>query len=457
MKKEQNIDELFSSKLQNLVKEPPEHILANILTATAANRRKKTIVFWRMAGVAAALLIAFVAGWQFDFLNSNTQKEVIAEKHISVTPHQENYEKDKVQQTLKNGAHKSQKLQANKNTKSDFIQHTPTKQSTSINQRNEEESIRLIASRGCSINNGIKTNDRLKEKWNDSRSQTTDELIDKQIIEQNKLILAANQSKSKAKWSLGAQVSPGYNVLNSDQSSEYANNMLSASDKTSSNMGGGVSVEFKPAKRWSFQSGVYYGGISNTSSNLMASATSKDKPAIGSEITGGNTSETPVMIVNDQIRINSAAGVIDMSNIPSGLIFSGNLENGQVSSALISSDASFTQNFQYIEVPFFVRYVILDSRFDVEMLGGFSSNILVGNDTFLNGSSGKTYVGVTRDMETLNYSGTMGIGLKYGLTKHISLNVEPRVKYYLNSLSNNSSVTYKPYSIGFFTGISYQF
>jgi hypothetical protein len=91
------------------------------------------------------------------------------------------------------------------------------------------------------------------------------------------------------------------------------------------------------------------------------------------------------------------------------------------------------------------------------MLGGFSSNILVGNDTYLNRSAGKTYVGETRDMEPLNYSGTMGIGLKYGLTKHISLNVEPRVKYYLNSLSNNSSVTYKPYSIGFFTGISYQF
>jgi len=51
----------------------------------------------------------------------------------------------------------------------------------------------------------------------------------------------------------------------------------------------------------------------------------------------------------------------------------------------------------------------------------------------------------------------LGMGFKYGLSRRISLNVEPRIKYYLNSLNSNSSVTYKPYTIGVFTGLSYEF
>jgi hypothetical protein len=90
-------------------------------------------------------------------------------------------------------------------------------------------------------------------------------------------------------------------------------------------------------------------------------------------------------------------------------------------------------------------------------MGGFSSNLLVGNETYMETGVGRSLVGSTKDMETMNYSGTLGIGLKYGLSKRIYLNVEPRVKYYLNSLNSNSSVTYKPYTIGVFTGLSYEF
>jgi len=35
--------------------------------------------------------------------------------------------------------------------------------------------------------------------------------------------------------------------------------------------------------------------------------------------------------------------------------------------------------------------------------------------------------------------------------------VEPRVKYFLNSLNSNSSVRYKPYIFGIYTGVSYEF
>jgi hypothetical protein len=124
---------------------------------------------------------------------------------------------------------------------------------------------------------------------------------------------------------------------------------------------------------------------------------------------------------------------------------------------VVVSDARFIQNFEYIEVPLYLRYTVLDSKFDVEMVGGFSSNLLVGNETYMESAVGRSLVGSTKDMETMNYSGTLGVGFKYGISRHLSLNVEPRVKYFLNSLNSNSSVTYKPYTIGVFTGLSYEF
>ena len=66
MRKDKNLDELFRDKLLNYEQEPPAYLLDNILSTVAGERRKKKMIFWRVAGVAAALLIAFVAGWQLN-------------------------------------------------------------------------------------------------------------------------------------------------------------------------------------------------------------------------------------------------------------------------------------------------------------------------------------------------------------------------------------------------------
>ena len=155
--------------------------------------------------------------------------------------------------------------------------------------------------------------------------------------------------------------------------------------------------------------------------------------------------------------MNSTAGVIELKGVPSQLVLGSKLESNSVTPAVFASDVQFTQNFEYIEIPLCLRYTLIDSRIGVEMMGGFSSNLLVGNETYMQGTTGKSLVGSTKDMEPINYSGTMGVGLKYSLSKRLFLNVEPRVKYYLNSLNSNSSVSYKPYTIGVFTGLSYQF
>ncbi len=466
--KDKNLDELFREKLRNYEQEPPAYLLENILAGAAGAHRKRKIVLWRVAGVAAAVLLAFVAGWQVNYMNKEVVKQQVvvmrnsypdAKKPITVVP-ETNIQDKQVAPNEISG-----------NTKSDEI--LPVGGRISFQeQKSTDKAILIVRTQEISFLHPIKilkgkltgnnqsANALHKMKVRSSAIDQSELTIDQQIVEQNKQqLLSENESEKKTRWMVGAQVSPAYSVSRSTHSQAYTNNMLSSSANPV-DLGGGISVEYKKGKRWSLQSGVYYTGMGQASGNSGMSNRNLSASADFSSNKGNEYFNAPVNIdaKSSKMSMNSTAGVIEFSGVPNGLVLATNIEEKVLSSsAVVVSDARFIQNFEYIEIPLYLRYTILDSRFDVEMLGGFSSNVLVGNETYMESTSGKSLVGKTKDMETLNYSGTLGVGLKYGLSKRIFLNVEPRVKYYLNSLNNNSSVTYKPYTIGVFTGLSYEF
>jgi len=466
MKKDKNLDELFRDKLLNYEQEPPAYLLENILSGVADARRKRKLVFWRVAGVAAALLIAFVAGWQLN--NSAYQKTNQAVNTVQPSTYESSPE----------SINQVEKITPAKQVEPSMSQiasaetHSPIRnnQSNPISQNSKSETIALVAESAPVASNdesllmkplkslagliNLKSGNSATlqdKKSGDDSFELAQMSIDQQIMEQNKQMLAIeNQTKEKTRWLVGAQVSPEYNVSRGSQSQAYASNMLNASSN-SVDLGGGISVEYKKGKRWSLQSGVYYSGLGQSSGNTGY----KNMDAS----LGSNYFNTIVNLdaASSRMSMNSNAGVIELSKIPSGLVVGNSLEDNALNSAVIVSPTNFIQNFDYIEIPLYLRYTLIDARFDVVMLGGLSSNVLVGNQIFVEGASGKSLVGRTRDMEALNYSGTLGMGFKYGLSKRISVNVEPRIKYYLNSLNSNSSVTYKPYTIGVFTGLSYEF
>jgi hypothetical protein len=470
MKTEKNLDELFRGKLANYEQEPHAYILENILSGVVGARRKRKLVYWRVAGVAAALLIAFVAGWQ---LNDNAyQKTNQAVNAVQPSAHEKSPEaKNQVEKIMPANQVTPAKLQLASTETNSTVRNN---QSKSITQNSKVETIVLAA-----VSHPVASNDEsllikplkklaglinlkgenstaLQEiNFRDNSTELTQKSIDQQIMEQNKQMLAVeNKSKEKTRWLVGAQVSPEYNVSRGSQSQAYASNMLNVTSN-SVDLGGGISVEYKKGKRWSLQSGVYYSGLGQTSGN---SSSSGNKDYLFANA-GSNYFNTIVKLdaASNRMSMNSNAGVIELSKIPSGLVVGNSLEDKTLNSTVIVSPTSFIQNFDYIEIPLYVRYTLIDARFDVVMLGGLSSNVLVGNQIFVEDASGKSLVGKTNDMQTLNYSGTVGMGIKYGLSKRISVNLEPRIKYYLNSLNSNSSVSYKPYAIGVFTGLSYEF
>lgn len=470
MKKDQNIDELFREKLLNFEQEPPTYLLENILAKAAAERRKKKIILWRAVGVAASLLLAFIAGWQINNLDSQKAGQSIEIARTEIRDVKTGKDIQEPEATGVQVDDKSQFLSDNlRSIQSDKNETSNTK---TVEQRRNKfnETAENLRSEESAV---LKTIQRLEQRFK-IKSYSTLALaemktsykekelealtIDQQIMKQNQEMLRTQKSENdKARWIVGALVSPEYSVSRSSHSKTYASNMLNTASKNPVDLGGGISVEVKTGKRWSLQSGVYYSALGQSSTN--SSAASQNDYMFADVSNGKNFFNTNVSIDpgSKKMLMNSSAGVIEFSGIPNGIEIGTNIEDKGLAPNVVVSEASFTQNFEYIEIPVYVRYTVIDSRFDVEMLGGFSSNVLVGNQTFMETASENSLIGKTRDMQSVNYSGTLGLGLKYGLSKRLFLNVEPRIKYYLNSLNNSASVTYKPYTFGVFSGLSYQF
>ncbi len=480
MMENKNMDELFRQKLQNLEQEPPAYLLENILAGAAATRRKRGLIYWRVAGVAAALLIAFVAGWQFNafekqksiqnqLVQSNQAPKINQAPKTSFPENEKGNQENQSDFTNAENNEVASVIDSKTSGAKGTISATETGISTSdpvllasentlAKKGNSNERIMPLGKLSGKIRQIFSFSNSLEEMQTmESLSNTGGKTIDQQIMEQNaQQLTAENQSERKSHWLVGAQVSPAYTVSRSTHSQTYASNMLNSSSSNPVDLGAGISVEYKTGKRWSVQTGVYYSGMGQSSGNSTKAG--KSNSMYADLASGYFNTPVNVDVSTSTMRMNSAAGVIELNSVPLGTVISSSLDEKVVAQSVILSQASFVQNFEYVEIPFYMRYTILDSRFDIDMLGGFSSNVLVGNSTYMENSSGqKSLVGDTQGMETFNYSGTLGLGFKYGLSKRIFLNVEPRIKYYLNSLNSNSAVTYKPYTIGVFTGLSYQF
>jgi hypothetical protein len=464
MMKEKNLDDLFREKLQNYEQEPPAYLLENILNGLAQNRRKKRMIWWKVAGVAAALLLAFVAGWQF---NTSEKDQTAGKAFVKHSIEQKANEQTVVASAAKsNGTtilaqdnnlsqEKEQKSDSglkarSKNNATSIMAETKLKELATEPVNEEISSLKpragLLASKEDNIS--------LREKKKNARMHNSvEKSIDQQIMELNQQMITAEKiNKQKARWLVGAQVSPEYNGAQSSHSQAYASNMLKT-QATKLDLAGGVSVEYKKGKRWSVQSGVYYSGIGQTSGNSSRNLSYAND--------GANYLNNTIVKVDaskNSYTINSNAGEVELNSIPAGMVLGASLDDkNYLASAVVVSQNTFIQDFDYLEIPLYLRYNLIESRFGISMLGGVSSNILVGNKLYVDGDLGRSLVGKTKDLETFNYSGTFGLAFKYGLTNKLSLSVEPRFKYFINSLSSNSDVTYKPYTFGVFTGLTYEF
>lgn len=488
MRKEDNhIDELFRSKLDDVEVRPPAYVWDAILEKQAAAKRKKRALWMNLSGVAAALLLAFLLGWKLQQegkLPANTEmaaEQAVKEASGSEAPKalggEEMHDVRLAEGLL--ASEKTENGNENKSTGNGVTSLTSAgkRQKTFQAQNAKSADWAMAGNKGTGRSESVVEMLKKRLAKINLPEPGTDELDEMDrlgegdfLSEQDRAIMAKNQQAMQAEekrkdgfgWSVGAQVNPVLAVNDSQQSQEYASAMNASSDNSSMQMGGGLTVAVKRSGRWSLQSGVMYNSLSQSSSNDLSRRNSNLYYDVALESSGVPGAGTAYYKVGESsggtVSIQTPAGKIQMSNLPQNAVIAADLESvASASTDVLMTSTDFEQRFEYLEIPLLVRYQLVDEKFGVQLMAGLNTGFLIGNSAYANSGSGRTNIGKTSDMNPVTYSSSFGLGLGYKLTPALQLRFEPRIRYYFESLSNNPDITYKPYTFGFYTGISYSF
>lgn len=256
------------------------------------------------------------------------------------------------------------------------------------------------------------------------------------------------------KWSIGGQISPIYTYRNIESTTQNAPAAGIFNDLENGilSYAGGVNLNYFPVKRLSIQSGIYYSRMGlAVENNYLAS--------VDEEIRQVNFAQNAQLNSSGQIQLGGVKtdAIADQFNPPRKEDYWGPVASNEPTELFEASEGEILQHFEYLEIPMILRYRLVDRRVGLNLLGGVSTNFLVGRNVYFQEGDNRNYIGRTEDLKSVNYSSVLGLGLQYSIRDHFYISLEPTFRYYLNSINTGTLIDSHPYSLGFFTGISYSF
>lgn len=285
------------------------------------------------------------------------------------------------------------------------------------------------------------------EAYLDSLNEASD-LIDEDLTD-------ISTDKEKLKWIIGGMLSPLYSfrdaegsVMNSSGTGDIESGMIAYA--------GGVQVGYRPGSRLTIESGILYNkmGINiGDVSGMQNRGQAFDFGPVTSEAMNANI----IPVSNSIGNIVSSRGDIFLNSYKDAGFYELNIVDNTdgFENAVILDDVK--QNLEYLEIPLNLKYSVIDRTFELQLVGGMSTNFLVNNTVTAQTGSGREEIGYVSNLNSVNYSGNAGIGMIYHFQSNFSLSLEPRFRYYLNSVNDNTLPSTRPYTLGIYTGINIRF
>ena len=471
MKEERHIDKVFKEKLRNFEKTPPDGIWNSISASLLPARRKIMIVFaWKIAA-GFAILLSTGLGWYFLQERNNTLTAPTAEiiknerteqapEPVESLPHYKPESFSSIKDTLKVAA--TQTL-PNIPRESDL---------TAYSIESEYPSAKV------STSNQIATKDLNIVGFSislDIPEQIAAPRANKDMIKRKKslpavswdMLFSGNSEDEKAfkdenrQWLLAAIAAPEYSYRTVKDAPMAPSTYFDNTETPRISYSGGIQLGYQVNKRLNIQSGIMYSrsGIEiNQLNSLGAIALERN---FGSGSVGSEKS---------LVNIGNSMGLIKPAN--PNLTY---LSYNQTNEALISYNqatldnlagsedfiyqinAELIQYFDYVELPLNLRYQVYDGRINLNIIGGMSSNVLVGNKVIFKSDGERMENGRTENIRTFNYSGNLGFSVDYEISDQFLLLFEPRYKKHLRSINHDGLLDARPYMFGIFTGVRYRF
>ncbi len=435
LKDEKNIDRLFRDGLEDF--EPPVPSFVWNEVETKIDRSNRIRLWTYIGGVAAsvALFLSFVAGYYLS--TQEVDKFALQEKFIdSILTHKTNpvteinqdsdVEKIVPKLNEQDKKKKDVELAVLANSLNTEYKIKKTTSSSTQTEKTTEKNLRNTAENVETPNNNFQIHD-----WSQNKQKS-------------EVVFSSPHKKSA--WVVGGQFSPVYTLNRSSLAmretvGEPINAMNIGNEKLYNSIEtpllafcGGVRIEYRSDNRWSIQTGFFYTRLGQVSSDVYTGAKN------ATTIIDANSQQ---QFAPPNVQTNAFGGQFASQSAPA--------------SSLAFTSSEIIQNFEYIEIPLIFRYRLMDRRLGFNVLGGVSTNLLVGNDVYVHEAGKKMWVGETADIRIIKYNGILGFGLDYQISKRISFSLEPTFKYSLDAISHKSSTTYFPYSFALFTGINYSF
>lgn len=490
MSDKKHIDRLFQEKLKDLEITPDNSVWKSIQTELNKKKKERRVIplWFKLSGIAAGIILLIALGSSLLKDSQTISKETIVDTPIKnensetkkpntqITNKDFNLDKTETVETNNNLDSESQQSiinqikeeqiadlknktaspKTNKNlnklSKDDidksFVDSDNNKQNKlnvvqEKNITNSDKNKELIENSINNIENSI-TDSNLKEEESNKDKLKEEALVEKEANAITDAI-AANENKeelkideeSKNRWSVNPNIAPVY--FNSIGNGSSIDSQFNNNSKTGKiNMSFGVNASYAINDKLNIRTGVNKVDLGYVTNNVVVLSRTPSSTALINENTYKN------------INFTNSNKSISLLNIDQSF------EQTLPRSLPNKLQGELGQEFGFIEVPVEVEYKLLNTKFGMSVIGGFSTLFLNNNEIYSISNGEKTLLGEATNIKNTSFSANLGLGVNYNITKNINLNVEPTFKYQINTFDNTSG-EFNPYFIGIYSGIKYKF
>lgn len=504
MKEKKNIDRLFQEKLKDFDVHPQPHVWEHIEAKLNQKEKDRKVIpiWWRLAGVAAALVVMLGIGFNIWNRQLNTSGNTIVNQETESSVEDTNYSSDKKltndsvafeevsknetqqnksatttsgsmnsSENITNGSSKLV-LNSTRNRQSEV----KTKESSALNQTNapfeksnvaeaetasEENKTNLNQTGIAQSTNDLNKDEKSQDLKNIKELSTATSIADNQSNQDNKDlekdVLAEKLKEEKSIEEAIAELEE----LTNEKEKETLNRWRISPNVAPvyfNSLGEGSSIDsqFNQNSK-SSDINMSYGVVASYAvNNKLKIRTGLSNVNFGyrtngvmvSSLAARSAAVNPGYLVNIKLNENSSGSyfmsseVVSFANAPE-IIKSANMN-------------SLEQQFGFIEIPLELEYSLVDKKLGLNVIGGFSTFFLNNNNLFLVEQGGSSLIGESANINDISYSANFGLGMFYNFTKAFQFNLEPMFKYQINTFSNTSG-DFQPFFMGIYTGFSFKF
>ncbi|NEV92930.1 PorT family protein [Psychroflexus sp. YR1-1] len=456
MKSSKSIERLFQEGLKDLQASPSPKVWNGIeAKLTGKKQSRRTLPFWWQVASVAAVVLIFSSIGAFYYQSSVYKPSIRFKTPVNFTSSSlelipARYRFSSVNERLSEIetamesrlAFQFSESETNNSVLASLVlnpEPTDPKAGLAAKPKTSGSSLSTVSQlNGLSVNSLSKASMASTLISTDEEEYTTDRkpsLFD--AIEANNRLAGEENKSMQRPWAIQPNVAPVF--MNSFSGGNPIAPTLLGKTTSNPNLSYGVNVAYAINKKIKIRTGINQVAMGyNTQDVILSISSFKGE-----------------RLINNNIQTHLAGDVSLISASPFG-----NMQSRTLSSSLVPSNlnpiGSIHHEMGFLEVPLEVEYALIDKKLGVHLLGGASTYVLNTNEIFFENNGSSSSIGEADNINDFSFSANLGVGLDFSFSERVSLNLEPKFMYQINTF-DRATTNFEPYFFGIYSGVKFKF